>query len=235
MSKTYCIIGKLLVFCVNYSGSCHPTPWWSLQQSRKAQWSDVGSQTPWSYQGESIYGTSCGSPDLSFRHWISGCHDAWWIAHECFPAPGTDHWSPRCSCPHYSAHLHSLRFLHLETTTLFQSQQDGASQSGRITYDRVTISIQASRIRTRTCTQWCSLGAKTQTIFSKVSEKSNLRYLTVLSLTPFKVGILTVVCRAGNPCWAFRYLNTHSKNLRRISWYSASQVSSLRRWTISPF
>ena len=71
-----------------------------------------------------------------------------------------------------SAHLHSLRFLHLETTALFQSQQDGASQSGRIAYDQVAISIQAGRIRTYTCTQRCSLGAKTQTIFSKVSEKS---------------------------------------------------------------
>ncbi len=130
---------------------------------------------------------------------------------------------------HCSAHFHSLRLLYLETTTFFQPQRGGVRKSGRITYDRVAISIQASRLRTHTCTQWCSLGAKTQTIFSKVSEKSNLRYLTVLSLTPFKVGILTVVCRAGNPCWAFRYLNTHSKNLRRISWYSASQVSSLRR------
>src|SRR6266436_314357 len=86
---------------------------------------------------------------------------------------------PKMFVPRCSVHLHSLRFLHLETTTLFPPQQDGASQGGRITYDRVTISIQASRIRTHTCTQWCSLGAKTRTIFSKVSGKSDVRYLTV--------------------------------------------------------
>ena len=129
---------------------------------------------------------------------------------------------------HCSAHFHSLRLLYLETTTFFQPQRGGVRKSGRITYDRVAISIQASRLRTHTCTQWCSLGAKTQTIFSKASGKSNVRYLTVLSLTPL-VGILAVVCRRGNPCWAFRHLSPHLKNFRRISWYSASQASSLRR------
>src|SRR5258708_408856 len=105
---------------------------------------------------------------------------------------GTWHGSlkPKMFVPHCSTHLHSLRFLHLETTTLFHSQQDGASQSGRITYDRVAISIQASRIRTHACTQWCSLGAKTQTIFSKVSMKSDVRYLLSLTLL---AGILTIV------------------------------------------
>src|SRR5258707_4477686 len=97
---------------------------------------------------------------------------------------GTWHRSlkPKMFVPHYSAHLHSLRFLHLETTTLFQSQQDGASQSGRITYDRVALSIQTSCIRTHACTQWCSQGAKTQTIVPKVSGKSDVRHLTVASI-----------------------------------------------------
>src|SRR5258708_21525021 len=99
---------------------------------------------------------------------------------------------PNMFVTYCSAHLHSLRFLHLETTTLLQPHQDGASQSGRITYDRVVIEIQASHIRTHTCTQWCPFCAKIQIVFSEVSGKSHVRYLTL--------AIINAICRDLSRC-----------------------------------